>query len=337
MSLYKAETRRLVKRRFTKFLVIGALLVLAAVAVGMFFTNEKVGPDQIAAAQREADADYERTVQQVTLDKQNCEKAKGTADAANWPPDCSQITPPAREEIQTSWFLPPTFDFRENFGALITAMAAILAMAAFVIGASFVGAEWNSGGMMNLLLWRPQRVKVLSTKLVAFLANLTLLTVLVTAAWTGIFVLIARLRGTIASMTAGAWESFALTGLRALALVLVAGALGFGLASIGRHTAMALGVAVGVAVIFQFGLGAVLAIAQVKFFEAYLIPVWIQAWMDKTYTVTDYQSCDYSVSSNGCEPDTMDITWQMSGVALAVALVVVVGAALWTMRRRDIT
>ena len=40
-----------------------------------------------------------------------------------------------------------------------------------MIGASFVGAEWNSGGMMNLLLWRPQRLKVLSTKLAALLAG----------------------------------------------------------------------------------------------------------------------------------------------------------------------
>ena len=40
--------------------------------------------------------------------------------------------------------------------------AAILALVGFVIGASFVGAEWSTGGMMNLLLWRPKRLTVCS-------------------------------------------------------------------------------------------------------------------------------------------------------------------------------
>ena len=59
---------------------------------------------------------------------------------------------------------------------MITTLAALLALVAFVIGASFVGAEWNSGGMMNLLLWRPQRLQVLGTKLAALLVGLTALT-----------------------------------------------------------------------------------------------------------------------------------------------------------------
>ena len=88
--------------------------------------------------------------------------------------------------------MPATFDFRKKFGDMIITFAAILALIAFVIGASFVGAEWSSGGMMNLLLWRPQRLKVLGTKLVALLVGLTVLTVVVAAAWTGIFVLIAE-------------------------------------------------------------------------------------------------------------------------------------------------
>jgi hypothetical protein len=33
----------------------------------------------------------------------------------------------------------------------------------------------------------------------------------------------------------------------------------------------------------------------------------------------------------------MTITWQMAGGVLAVLLVLVVGAAMWTMRSRDIT
>jgi len=48
---------------------------------------------------------------------------------------------------------------------MVTTFAAVLALVAYIVGASFVGAEWSSGGMMNLLLWRPRRLQVLGTKL----------------------------------------------------------------------------------------------------------------------------------------------------------------------------
>jgi ABC-2 type transport system permease protein len=336
VSLFRAETRRLTKRRFTRFLVIGLTVILAAIAVGMFVTNHKNTPETIAAAQAKADREYQTAVQQTTKDKAECQAAQGTANATNWPPNCEGLWEPTPADFQAEWFMDPMFVFKEQFGDMITTLAAILALMAFVIGASFVGAEWNSGGMMNLLLWRPQRLKVLSTKLGALLVGLTVLTVIYSAIWTGIFALIGNLRGSMDGMTSGAWQSTALTEVRGLVLVLVAGAIGFGLASIGRHTAVAMGVAIGVIIIFQFGLGTVLALAKVKFVEAYLVPIWAQAWMAKSVEVFDYESCNFS-GGGGCEPDSLTITWPMAGGVLAAVLVLVVGVAMWTMRSRDIT
>ena len=336
MSLYRAETRRLVKRRFTRVLVIGALVVLAAVAVGMFFTNHRIGPAEIRAAQAAAEADYQQQTQSVLQQRQQCEAAKGTSEAANWPPNCNDITGPGRENFDPTWYLAATFDFRKSFGDMVTTLAGVLALVAFVVGASFVGAEWSSGGMMNLLLWRPQRLKVLGTKLLALLAGLTVLTVLAAAVWTGLFTLIARFRGTSAGMTPGAWRSFAIMEARALVLVLAAGAIGFALASLGRHTATAFGVVIGVVVLLQIGLGTVLNLAKVKFVEAYLIPFWVQAWLDKSVTFENYDACNFNVNT-GCQPDRMTLTWQMAGTALVIILVAVVSAALWTMRSRDVT
>ena len=336
MSLYKAETRRLVKRRFTKVFTAGALLVLIAVAIGMFFTNQKVGADQIAKAQAQAQADYDRAVQQTATDRQTCEAAKGTPSASQWPANCDELYQPQQSDFNPDWYMPATFDFRESFPNMVTTLAALLALAAYVIGASYVGAEWNSGGMMNLLLWRPQRLRVLGTKLAAFLVGLTGLTVVVSAVWTGVFYLIAQARGSVDSMTSGAWQSIGLMELRSLALVLVAGALGFGLASLGRHTAMALGAAIGLIVVFQFGLGVVLELASVKFAEAYLIPIWVIAWLNKEVKIEDYDSCNYN-SVSGCVPESLTITWPMAGGVMAAVFVLIVGAAMWTMRSRDIT
>ena len=336
MSLYTAETRRLTKRRFTRFFVLGTLLVLAALATGMFLTNHKASPERLATAQAQADREYDLAVQQATKDKADCEAAQGTTAAQNYPPGCEALYQPTREDFRAEWYMPPTFNFREQFGVLVAALAALLVVMAFVIGATYVGAEWSSGGMMNLLLWRPRRLQVLSTKLAALLVGLTVFTVVVSAAWTGLFVLTARLRGTLAGMTSGAWQSILLLELRGLVLVLAAGALGFGLASLGRHTAMALGAAIGTIIVFQFGLGTVLTLAKVPFVEAYLAPVWFQAWLDKSAVATDWNSCDFS-STAGCEPATLTITWPMAGGLLAAVVVLVVGAAMWTMRSRDIT
>jgi ABC-type transport system involved in multi-copper enzyme maturation permease subunit len=336
VSLYTAETRRLTKRRFTRFFVLGTLLVLAAVAVGMFLSNHKASPERLATAQAQADREYDLAVREATKAQADCQAAQGTAAAQNYPPGCEALYQPTREDFRAEWYMPPTFNFREQFGLLLAALAALLAVMAFVIGATYVGAEWSSGGMMNLLLWRPQRVQVLSTKLAALLVSLTVFTVVVSAAWTGLFVLTARWRGTLAGMTAGAWQSILLMELRGLVLVLVLGALGFGLASLGRHTATALGAAIGAIIVFQFGLGTVLTLAKVPFVEAYLAPVWFQAWLDKSAVATDWDSCDFS-STAGCEPATLTITWPMAGGLFAAAVVLVVGAAMWTMRSRDIT
>jgi ABC-2 type transport system permease protein len=331
VSLYRAETRRLVKRRFARWLLIGGLLVLTAVAIGTAFTNRQVGPEQIAEAKATAEDNYQENLRYAEQERQRCEQ-----DPAKYGGDCGQLWTPTREDFDYTQFMPSTFDFKEKFRDMITTLAAILGLAAFVVGASFVGAEWTSGGMMNLLLWRPQRLRVLGTKLAAFLVTLGGLAVVLSAVWTAIFVLIANLRGSMSGMTAGAWQSTVLTELRALVLILVAGAIGFGLASLGRHTALALGAAVGVIIVFQFGLVTVLSMAQVPYAEAWLLPIWVMAWMNKEITLQNYNGCDFSATA-GCQPPELTLTWPMAGGMMAVALVLVVGAAMWTMRSRDIT
>jgi ABC-type transport system involved in multi-copper enzyme maturation permease subunit len=330
VSLYTAETRRLTKRRFTRFFLIGVVLVLGAIAAGMFLTNHKNTPEVVAAAQAKADREFQQATAQADADRKACEAQPQPGN------DCSQMWTPTREEFQAQYYMPPTFNFRKNFGDMVTTLASILAVAAFVIGASFVGAEWSSGGMMNLLLWRPQRLKVLNTKLAALLVLLTGVTVVLSALWTGAFALIASLRGTLDAMTSGAWQSFLLMELRGLVMVLVAGAVGFGLASIGRHTAVAMGVAIGVLVVLQAGLGTVLAMAQVKYLEMYLAPTWIAAWMTKSVELFDYNAPCVG-SGDTCVQPSITLTWQMAGAGIVALIALVLGTAMWTLRKRDIT
>lgn len=337
MSLYRTELRRLAKRRFTRYMTLLGLVVLAAVVVGVFFTNQKIDAGQLARAERQADQQYQEQVRWAEQEKVACEQAKtaGTPNDGRYPDDCSMISAPSRDQISAEWFLPSTFNFRESFDETLIPFAAILALVGFVIGASFVGAEWSTGGMMNLLLWRPKRLTVLLTKLSALLTGILAVTLPAAVLWFAGFWAIASFRGTTEKVTSGVWQSAMLTGVRGVVLVLVLTTIGFALASLGRHTAMALGGVVAVMVVGQFGLGILLAMASVRFAEAWLLPTYILAWMTKTVTLQDWNACNATYSGE-CKPAEMTITWQQSSVMLAVGVVVILGAALWSMRRRDI-
>ncbi|BEL03319.1 hypothetical protein Q0Z83_015100 [Actinoplanes sichuanensis] len=335
MSLVRAETRRLFKRRFTTVILLGVVLIMAAVVAGTFLSNRKVTDSEITAAKAEATGYYQEALKTAEADKVKCLAAAGTPEASNYPADCDELWVPTPEEYDYKWYMPETFELRDEYGNMITLLAVLLASAAFLIGASFVGSEWNSGGMMNLLLWRPKRLQVLGTKLGVVLGWFTGLSLLLGAFWTGAFVLIASLRGSTERMTSGVWQSFGLTGLRGLALVVVGGALGFALASLGRHTGMALGALVGLGAL-QIGVAIMASMAGAKYPDAWLVPMWGFAWMYKEYLVEDYNSCNFS-SDGGCKPDTFLMTWQTAGIGMAVATVLVVAAAMWAMRRRDIS
>ncbi|GAA0377938.1 MULTISPECIES: ABC transporter permease subunit [Micromonospora] len=336
MSLFRTELRRLAKRRFTRWMTAGGLLILALVVVGLFATNEKIGPEQWAEATRAADRSHAEQVRWAEQERASCERAKAAGeDVEYYPADCAEIAPPAREDIQAEWYLPSTFIFKANAPDMLVTLAGILAMVGFVVGASFIGAEWNTGGMMNLLLWRPKRLNVLLTKLGALLTGMLALALSASVAWFGILWLIGSWRGTTEGMTSGVWQSFLLTGLRGVVLVLVAATVGFALASLGRHTAMALGGAIAVMVVGQAGLAILLDLAQVRFGEAWLLPTYVYAWMTKTLTLEDWRSCNASYTGE-CNPATLDITWQHSSILFTVAVVIFLGGALWTLRRRDI-
>ncbi|MEU6022230.1 ABC transporter permease subunit [Micromonospora sp. NPDC047134] len=337
MSLFRTELRRLAKRRFARWTTVGGLLVLGLIVVGLLLTNEKIGPEQWAEARRAADQQHQEQVRWADQERANCERAKAAGENVDdYPADCATIAPPERESYQEEWYLPSTFIFKTNVPDMLVTLAAILGMVGYVVGASFIGAEWNSGGMMNLLLWRPKRLTVLLTKLGALLTGMLALAVPATAVWFGLLWLIANWRGTTEGVTSGVWQSFLLTGLRGIVLVLVAATVGFALASLGRHTAMALGGAVAVMVVGQTGLTIMLELAQVRFADAWLWPTYLYAWMAKSTTLTDWRSCDASYTGE-CQPATMDITMQHSSILFTVAVVVFLGGALWTLRRRDIT
>ncbi|MEU5725697.1 ABC transporter permease subunit [Micromonospora sp. NPDC047738] len=337
MSLYVTELRRLSKRRLTRLLLVLLLLGLAGVATAFSFSSHKLSPAVVAEAQAKADADYRQAVKDWERSVTECDAAaaRGEKTEDRYGPDCGRQWQPQPEMFDPKWNLPYQFDFRAEFPMFIAVFAGAVALFAFIVGASFVGAEWSTGGMMNLLLWRPKRLAVLGTKLAALLTTVLGVSVVLGAFWTLAFWLIGTYKGTTAEVTAGVWRSIGLDGLRAVGLVLAVGAVAFALASLGRHTAMALGAAVAVFAISEVAIRIAVGVLGVAFGDRFVLSTYAQAWFMKQVQLFDYDACEFTKGE--CKPAELLITWQDSALVFGLGFAVVLVGAFWMMRRRDIS
>jgi len=338
VSLPKAELRRLFKRRVTRIFLTLTVVGLAVFPVAFAITSEAATPERRAAAEAEA----QRHLAQATAEHRRivaeCEAARSRGETGleeRYGPNCGADFAPQPEWYSAEAYLPYEFNFRDEFPISLSVLAAILAMVAFVIGASFIGAEWHSGGMTNLLLWRPRRVPVLLTKLGVLVGSMLGVAAVIGALWTLAFWAIGRFDGRLGVLTPGVWQSFALTGARGVTLVLLAATVGFCLASIGRHTAMALGVGIGAIVVSEIGLRIMFELVRVRFGDRYILSTYLSAWSDKSLTIRDYRACE--VVNGPCTPPEYVVTWQQSAVLLGAVLLLVVVGAVWSIRRRDVT
>ncbi|NUO61125.1 MAG: ABC transporter permease subunit [Hamadaea sp.] len=329
MSLVRAERRRLHKRRVTVVMLAIGLILLGLIAGGTWFSNQKVSEATRAAAAAQAEQEYQRSLEDWNRHKQDCEDE---VKAGRVPAEACQG--PQREYFRAEYYMPSTFDFKASFREMIMVWAMIVAFVALVIGASSIGAEWSSGSMMNLLTWQPRRVRVLATKLGVLIGVLTGWSLVLGALWTAAMWVTAVFRGTTAGMTSGTWQSFALTGLRGLGVVAAGAIFGFVLASLGRRTAVAMGVLIALIVVTQFGLTILLFMAKVRYPEMFFVGNYLQAWMNGSVTLYDQTSCDFSTGA--CQPQELILTWQRAGSIFGVGLVALVGAAMWQIRARDV-
>lgn len=115
-------------------------------------------------------------------------------------------------------------------------------MLGFVIGATFVGAEWSTRSIVALLFWEPRRLRVVGVKTGAAALAGAALGLLGQLLWLAVAQVLARTRGTSTDVPAGFWADVAGQAGRGLLLAVIGTLLGFGLANLVRNTGAALGV-----------------------------------------------------------------------------------------------
>lgn len=224
---------RLLSRR----LLLAVVLLLAtgflAKGVSVFVNSNRDLAAALAQARRE---------QQQAIAA--CEKRNEEAAALRGRPgvaivgdqfDCQAIQPYVED---------PRFSVATDVPAEVRAHAFYLLVGAFLVAASFVGADWQRGMMATLLTWEPRRGRVLAARALAAI-------VVVGAGWTLLMAFLTlalypagAFRGTTEGVTGEWWQSVAWSWLKVGGLSALIATAAVALTMITRNTAGTLAVAV---------------------------------------------------------------------------------------------
>jgi len=294
--LLMGELTRLLARRLVRIL---ALLAVAAIAVAgvLVFLNTRSIDEQ--TYQREAVARVEQ-----------CLRGEGHfADL--------KVPPSERDQLCRHGISAPR-DVRfhlDRLGNVLKGTTAPLAIVAWLIGASAIGADWQSRTVTTILTWEPRRVRVLAAKVMASVAVAFAFTVAVQLMLSAALVPSALFHGTTAGTGGTFVRSVAAVVLRGSVLASVTAAIGFSIASVGRNTSAALGA----------GFAYVLVVENVL---ANVLPKW-RRWLLLGNAIV-------FVSGHNGGGEVAGRTVVGAGVFLvAVALTLFFGAAT-AFRRRDV-
>ncbi|MFN2489475.1 MAG: hypothetical protein ABR529_07020 [Actinomycetota bacterium] len=216
------EGRRLLARRLVR--VTALLIVLAIISAGVvvFIRSDKLSEGGAARLERLREQATERCIEEFPADVEDVDPREA----------CSQGV--YVEERDPRFFLTRLRD-----AALGT--TAPLIILAWLIGGSFVGAEWHAATMGTLLTWEPRRTRVLVAKLVT-VASLAAVGALLVQVLLGAALLpSALLRGSTSGADAHWLQGTLGIVARGSAMAAFAAVLGFSISSVARNTAAALG------------------------------------------------------------------------------------------------
>ncbi|WP_431930686.1 ABC transporter permease subunit [Micromonospora sp. RP3T] len=335
MNLVRAELERLAARRFVQLMVVLLAVAFAVTVVTTLGGSHRPTEVELSRAQSQAAAEVRR----LELAHDRCLRIKAgtlTPDENDYlPRDCAQIDPAQSEQLPTaSDYLSGVFVFAKEAKPLLYFLIAFLALFGFLVGASYIGADLNSGGVVNLLLWRPRRPTVLAAKLGTLLGGLLGLSVLASVAYLGAFWLIGQASGLTGRMSGEFWAGLGAVWARGVVLVLLAAALGFAVATLGRHTSAALGTVAAYVVVWELGARLVFQILQVGRPDRFMLSSYLGAWLAGQVRFWDDNACSTGIS--GFCDGSYTVGWPAGLVVLLGLTAALVAAAFAVFRRRDL-
>lgn len=242
MRLLGVELRRAFARRLTKAVLILSLAGIIAAGLSVFFTSKRetthISPNGPKIA------NFLEQCTNGTLPSDQPLPPLPSVGSSERAIACQQfVNENAGETIDKRFYITNLMDILKH----VSAMGAILA---WLLGASFIGAEWRSGSFGTLLTWEPRRFRVMIAKAIAAVVVSFVVVMVLQALLVGALFPSALYHGST-SVTAGNgptfpsasvfWRSFSYLGLRSGGLAAAAALAGFAIGAIGRNTAASLG------------------------------------------------------------------------------------------------
>ncbi|HEV7210881.1 MAG TPA: ABC transporter permease subunit [Blastococcus sp.] len=323
-SLLRAEALRFRSRRFLRILLgLAVLGWVAATVVALSHYGVPTDADRATARQ---------TVQQIVAQneagRQQClADPNRPAGAA---PEEACGPPPTAADFSVDDFLPhQPFDLARTGTTGALGFGAAAAVLAFLVGATWIGAEWSSRSLVALLFWVPRRGTVMGAKIAVLVLASALLGVLAQAAWLATAGILRAVDSTGGPLPHGFWGHLLATQGRGVLLTVVAALLGFGLTNLIRNTGAALGIG------FVY-------FAVVETAVKILRPAW-EPWLltsNAAGLITPGGLKVYIFDAAGPtgfdQPRVFVVHNLQAGILLGVVTAVIVGAGVYLFQRRDL-
>jgi ABC-2 type transport system permease protein len=226
IRLLASEALGFRSRRIVRWLMLMAVVGIALVAIIAGSVSHKPTEADLARAQHR----YDKVVA-------SCVRHEGFD--APIPPGTS-VKQFCRSQYSAEDFVTSEGLRLDELDDYVLAAGFIAVLIGLVIGASMVGAAWQSGTITTTLTWEPRRIRWFLARLVVIAIGSTLVAMALFGVLATALALATALRGTTA--TSSPWVSdTALTILRIAAAAGGVAVIGGAVAMIGRHTAAALG------------------------------------------------------------------------------------------------
>lgn len=323
-GLVGVELRRLWWRRLTKVALVVAVLVTGVTVYTAYLAT---APESVARA---VDM-YEQEVANFPQAVADCERAQQDARAAGDAEadfGCAQMQAPTLENFGVANPVPAAI-----FTGLLKTNGLFYAFLAFMLGASFVAAEFSTGSLGNWLTFQPRRLRVGLSKLAGAAGG----GLLVAVAGLGVAGLGAWMVGTLnrpdsdlqLPLLTDLGEPLSQPILRYVAVTMAAGAIGAALAFLVRNTGAVVGIVIGYVVVVE---GIVAQAVMSGRLRPWLPALSIEGFLDRGTTYMAEQC-----TSGRCQYVQLTHTYTSSWIYLLVFGVVLTGVALLVFRRRDVS
>ena len=313
------EVTRLTSRRFTGIALIMLLLGLAGFQLVL---NDALSPpsgEQLATSERAYQQAHKEWVANHEQDEQDCRDTGA-------PPDECVVPEPTLVEFTGS----PT-PFKDATGTALKLSALLAALVAFMIAASFIGAEYSSGSITNWLTFVPRRGHVFWAKLVTVAGFAVLLGMLCATLVFDAALVLAHLHGSRVESV----RELAEMGARSVLSVVVLAIFGFCIGLLSRRTAGAIGVLLALVVVWFVRIGPLSSLPWAQRITPWTPDGNILAIVDNGYA--------YSVPVEGAPADGVNFDIIEHSVSLthgvaywSIILALLITCSLLTFRRRDV-